>query len=80
MQEQSNMLLDEAPIEQKVRNPKISIDVLIDDISCNALLLRLDEDARPIQVPKRGIKIREMTVPYAKLELTEKKALEYNLI
>lgn len=74
------MIVDEIPESTLTRNPKIQLEVILDDFSCTELLLRLDEDDKPRKCSKKGVKIITMNLPYAILEMSERKALEYNLI
>lgn len=60
----------------------IDVEIIIDDMSRHQLLVRTDEDAKPVQLPRHGTKLdmAEETLPYATLTLSESKAISYNLV
>ena len=59
---------------------RVDVEILIDDISAHHLLVRIDETSKPIHLHREGIKVTMGEVPYATLNMTERRAINYNLI
>ena len=59
---------------------KIEVEVLLDERTAEGYLVRTDEDAKQVYVPRRRVRIVSKTPTVVTLSLSERRAIEYNLI
>ncbi len=64
---------------RKTKSPHIKVEVLISKMEPDALIVRTEEDSKPISLPRRGVKIISRSDKVATLSLTEATAIEYGL-
>ena len=62
------------------KQPTVDVEVLLDEVRDNQLMIRTDEKSRRFSIPRQGVRISNVRDGYAILTLTERSAINNNLI
>lgn len=61
-------------------SPKITVEAIIHSVIGNVMNLQADEDAEPIAIDKRAVRVKKRHPGYAELILSENLAIQANLV
>ena len=64
----------------RAKQPTVDVEVLLDEVRDNQLIIRTDEKSRRFSIPRQGVRISNVRDGYATLTLTERSAINNNLI
>lgn len=64
----------------RAKQPTVEVEVLLDEVRDSQLLIRTDEKSRRFSIPRQGVRISNVRDGYATLTLTERSAINNNLI
>lgn len=58
----------------------VEVEAILLQKQSHAFLIKLDEDARPIKIPRTGVKTKTNPTGYTTFTMTEDRAITFNLI
>jgi hypothetical protein len=58
----------------------VEVEVILVQENHEYIQVRISEDSKPITLPKSGVKVLKRSGKYLELSLSERKAINYNLI
>lgn len=64
----------------RAKQPTVDVEVLLDEVRDNQLMIRTDEKSRRFSIPRQGVRISNVHNGYATLTLSERSAINNNLI
>lgn len=65
---------------RRSRAEKIEVEVLLKKKCDHWFTIQTSEDSRPFDIPTHGVKVLKRVGEYATLRLSERKAINYNLV